>query len=559
MFCKVGRDMDQRISIHIASLSNIFVKKARRFVNQYYLFYEESSMRFRLTAQFKDREAVKRLGARFDFDRKYWYYEGESLPEGLRRWYQENNPINPQMDLTVRENLAGRNMGARNETRIEFPENPALPHREGLLNGMEQHFMTVTELNRVIVEKYQGIEEFKHILVKGEVTNYRGHSGQHYYFDIKDENNQISCRLWEATARNVLGFELKRGQLVGISGCLEFYDKNGNTQLIVKNIVNLGDGDDMMAYLQLKERLTAEGLFAPEHKKEIPTHSKKVGIITSKNGDAIKDILQKAKERNPYVQLICYHVLVQGRNAIPTILRGIQVMDGLGCDVLIIGRGGGTLEELKVYDDESIVRAVYAANTPIISAVGHQAHTPLLDDVADFRVSTPTSAAEKVIPNVMADIEHLRQLCREMALNMTSQLERRKSHLREQSAVLERFHPERKLKEQKARLEGAREALDRNIRRILQEKQLRQSRQQEQLKWLFQKSFSEKKHRFEVLTTTLHGLSPTAKLVKGFGYISKDDQPVVSVQGVKVGDELRIRIHDGEIGATVTDKKDKNI
>ena len=540
-----------------------------------------------MTASYNERELVKAHGARFDFTNRYWYYEGDSLPEALEEWYAgqceptgTNANAGRQGQTGTNANAgrqgqrgtnanAGRqgqrgtnaNAGQRDQRLVDTQARMDLTagqnvqielQEEGdILGAINQNFMTVTGLNEMIAGKYSEIEAFEHILVKGEVTNFRGKTGPHYYFDIKDDNCQISCRLWEATARRVLHFELERGQMVGISGRLEYYKNSGTSNLIVGDIRNLGEGMAMLAYMQLKQRLNAEGLFAPEHKKAIPVHPKKVGIITSKNGDAIKDICQKAAERNPYVQLVLYHVQVQGRNAVPSILRGIQVMDQAGCDTIIIGRGGGTLEELMVYDDESIVRAVYAAVTPIISAVGHQAHEPLLDLVADKRVSTPTSAAELALPNVMIDVERLQRLRREMTGNMRNQLERRQAALRERIAVMEQYHPERKLKDQKARLEKAKEELQWNLERIYGEKKIRLSRDRDQLKWAFQRLYSEKKHRFEILLTNLNGLSPTAKLVKGFGYISHDDQPLTSVTEVKEGDELLIRIHDGEIGATV--------
>lgn len=511
-------------------------------------------MRFRLNAGYREKEMVKALGARFDFREKYWYYEGESLPEGLRRWYEEDVEGPVRMDLT-----------ADRETQIEFEPSYGREHREAAIAGRDilgtihQAFMSVTEVNQMITKKYQQTDAFQHVFVKGEVTNFRGHHGTHYYFDIKDENSQLSCRLWEATAARVLRFELQRGQMVGISGSLEYYAKNGTSQLIVGDIRNLGEGNAMLAYLQLKQRLEAEGIFALEHKKPIPVHPKKVGIITSKNGDAIKDILQKAGERNPYVQLVLFHVQVQGKNAVPSILKGIRVLDGMDCDTIIIGRGGGSLEELMVYDDESIIRAVYAAKTPIISAVGHDAHEPLLDLVADLRVSTPTSAADHALPDVMTDVGRLIQLRREMTANMQRQLERRQALLEAHVATLEGFHPGRKLKERQTRLENAKEILRRNLERIYQEKRQRYSVASDSLKRNMQNVLQGKKHRFEVLLTNLNGLSPTAKLMKGFGYISKEDRPLTSVSEVQMGDALKIRIHDGEIGVSVTNIQKKTV
>ena len=266
-------------------------------------------MIYRLTAGYLEREQVKALGAKFNFKEKYWYYEGNTLPEGLKRWY-----ATPQMDLM--------SSGA-GETRIELevPRRVAGEDAGRSGSGRQPEFQTVSQVSRMISEQYKDLEQFQHILVKGEVTNYSGHTGAHYYFDIKDESCQLKCRLWEQVARRVLHFELAKGQLVGLSGRLEYYEKDGVSQLIVGDIMNLGAGDANLALLELKNRLEAEGLFSPEHKKPIPAHPKAVGIITSKGGQAIKDICQKAKEKDPYVQLILYHVNVQGKNAIPTILR----------------------------------------------------------------------------------------------------------------------------------------------------------------------------------------------------------------------------------------------
>lgn len=481
-------------------------------------------MIFRLTAGYLEREQVKALGAKFNFQEKYWYYEGEELPEGLRRWYRA-----PQMELVMADSV---------NTRIEL-ENPA--------------FQTVTQVNRMISDQYKDLMTFQNVLVKGEVTNFSGHSGNHYYFDIKDENCQLRCRLWEQVARRVLRFELKKGQMVGLSGRLEYYEKEGTSQLIVRDIMLLGAGNANLALEQLRLRLEAEGLFDPRHKKPIPAHPQRVGIITSKDGKAINDIRQKAAEKDPYVQLILFHVNVQGRNAIPTILRGIRVMDEMGVDTLIIGRGGGSDEELMVYNDESIVRAVFAAKTPIISAVGHQDHVPLIDLVADDRASTPTSAADHALPNVMQDVRRLRNLQNEIAKGMRYQLERRQGALREKTAVLEQFHPERKLKEQKARLSALREQLSWNMKTVYRDRNQRFINLSDSLGRHMQSVLQAKQHRFEVLVSNLNGLSPTAKLVKGFGYISVNGHPLVSVDGVKRGDELKIRIHDGQVGARVTE------
>ena len=390
-------------------------------------------------------------------------------------------------------------------------------------------YKSVSAVNRMIAGQIELTDSFRTILVKGEVTNYRGPNGGHHYFSIKDDSSLLSCVIWKSTAATILRFPLESGKQVAIVGMLRYYDKKGTVSLQVRQIADMGAGEANLRYLQLKAMLEAEGLFAPEHKKPIPKFPETVGIITSMNGQARKDIEKIALKRNPYIRLLLYHVNVQGENACRTILEGIRNMDAMGLDTLIVGRGGGSEEELIAYNDESIARAVYAAKTPIISAVGHEGNWALIDYVSDLRAATPSEAAEEAIPDIMTVLRQIRQLEKNISDNMRSALEKRMLRLKTQEAKLKGNDPVRRLKERQERLKILSEGLTQKIRTV----------------------YEKKHHRFRVLLERLNGLSPTAKLVKGFGYISVEERPVASISDVQPDDILDIRIHDGHIVTTV--------
>ena len=467
-------------------------------------------MIYKLNVPFVEKDEAKAFGAKWNYKEKFWYYEGEELPKGLKIWYDD--PLSE--DISVDEALESFDGKAENDL-----------------------YKTVSEVNDMILNHFEDTMEFQMIMVKGEVTNYSGHKGRNYYFAIKDKTALLPCFMWEETANAILKFELAQGKQVAIIGKLDYYKAGGKCQLMVRQLAEIGEGAANLAYLKLKAQLEAEGLFDEDHKKPIPKYPKNVGIITSKDGQAIKDICKVALKRNPYVQLVLYHVNVQGKNAISTIIEGIRYMDTLGMDSIIVGRGGGSDEELMAYNDEMIARTVYEASTPIVSAVGHEGHWTLIDYVSDKRVATPSEAAEETVPDIMVDLNRVKELARSIENNMKNRIEQRRLMLSAKLAVLEKNSPERKLSERKDRLLLVSERLRENIVNI----------------------YMTKKHRYEVLLANLNGLSPTAKLIRGFGYISHDGKPVKSVDEVKTGDLIKIRIHDGEIESDVTNIRKNEI
>ncbi|MBO4242271.1 MAG: exodeoxyribonuclease VII large subunit [Clostridiales bacterium] len=450
-------------------------------------------MSFRLNVPYSEKDEAKAFGARWNPAEKYWYCE--QLNEGLRRWYEGDE---------------------------EAPAPSADP--ADLMEG----YLSVTSASSAIASAVAADEVLRNIKVQGEVTNFSGHT-QNYYFSVKDTQSIIDCFMFEHIAAAALDFELENGKQVAISGYMNFHEKSGKFKLLVRGIVDAGEGDEKRKLMELKEKLRAEGLFDEERKKPISKHPSRVGIVTSKSGQAIRDICKIASKRNPYVQLVLYHVNVQGRNAVPTIVEGIRYLDAQNCDTLIVGRGGGSDEELKAYNDESIARAVADAVTPVISAVGHEGHWTLIDYVADKRVATPSEAAEEAIPDIMSDVKKVTDLKNTIDFKMKSILGKRGERYRSLALMLKNNDPVGKLEKRKERLS--------NIR--------------SNMTVLMDSALNRKLHRFDVLLANLNGASPTAKLVKGFGYISKDEKPVVSLSAVSPGDKINIKIHDGDMDAQV--------
>ncbi len=442
-------------------------------------------MSYRLNVPYKEKNDAKSKGARWNGE--FWYCT--ELIEDLRHWYE------------------------REETPHENTENAVSSNT----NGPFSNYKTVSDVNKMIMDSFDATDCFKTILVKGEVTNYREPDSKgHHYFSLKDDKCLLSCIIWKSKADDILKFEFKAGKKVALTGRFKYYDEKGTGSLHVNQIADMGTGEANLRYMELKAKLEEEGLFAIEHKKALPKFPKTVGIVTSKEGQARKDIEKEALKRNPYIQLILYPVNVQGKNAVKTTIEGIEKLDKMGLDTIIVGRGGGTDEELIAYNDESVARAVFNAQTPIITAVGHEGNWALADWVSDKRVATPLEAAEEAIPDVMTVIKQIRQLEKNISDNMHRALENRKHRLETQAAKLKGNDPVRKLKERKDKLEKLSEGLTQKIHMI----------------------FEKKKNRFNVLLAQLNGLSPTAKLVKEFGYISVDDKPVTSISNVHINDEL---------------------
>lgn len=388
---------------------------------------------------------------------------------------------------------------------------------------------TVSKVNQYIKNMFQSDYALNRIYIKGEVSNLKYHSSGHIYFTLKDEKSQMACVMF-AGQRSGLSFHMTEGQNVIVLGNINVYERDGKYQLYANEIVLDGLGALYEKFELLKKHLAAEGLFSEEHKKAIPFYAKKVGIVTASTGAAIQDIINIATRRNPYVELILYPAKVQGEGAADTIVNGIQELDQMKLDVLIVGRGGGSMEDLWAFNEESVARAIFACKTPIISAVGHEVDWTISDFVSDLRAPTPSAAAELAVCN----IQDLFYTMQEYELRMKRMMDRK---IQEKRYVLEHY---------RLRLSHQSPAF-----------QIQQNRQyihdmEEKLTYQMKQVLLKKKHLLAIYIEKMKGLSPLDKLSQGYAFVADESgSSVKSIKDVKQGETLTIAVVDGDIQAVV--------
>ena len=386
-------------------------------------------------------------------------------------------------------------------------------------------------IKNIITQDYM----LKSITIKGEVSNCKYHSLGHIYFSLKDETGSLPAVMFKGNAANGLSFKLAEGQSVIVSGSISVYERDGKYQLYANKITLDGVGKLYEEFERLKYRLNDEGLFDPDLKKPIPKYPKRIGVVTAKTGAAIQDIINVARRRNPYVQLILYPAKVQGDGAADTIVAGIKKLDDMGVDTIIVGRGGGSIEDLWAFNEEKVVRAIYEAKTPIISGTGHEVDITLTDYAADLRAPTPSAACELAVPDVISTLNGLRGLWDSLNAHMSNKLNVAALKLEGLTSRLEMLSPVARLKQKNQYL----------------------SELYDKLVGAMQKKLEDRKHMLAIYTERLNGLSPTAKLVGGFGYVEADGKPVLNARDVSKGQDIRLTLHDGVIDARVTDTKER--
>lgn len=396
---------------------------------------------------------------------------------------------------------------------------------------------TVKQVNNYIKNMFTQDFMLNRIYVKGEVSNCKYHTSGHIYFSLKDESGTIACVMF-ASARSGLSFRMQEGQTVIVLGAVSVYERDGRYQLYAKEIMLDGVGLLYERYEALKQELEEMGMFAAEYKQPIPKFAKKIGIVTAPTGAAIRDIIHIATRRNPYVQLILYPALVQGEEAAASIVKGIQVMEKQDVDVIIVGRGGGSIEDLWAFNEEAVARAIFHCRIPVISAVGHETDTLISDYVADLRAPTPSAAAELAVYEYSA-VENTRKefelrLKRQMQLRIQS--ERNKA---ERIALrLKYTHPKQKLNEKRQ------QAVD----------------LENQLRMLMKQKLDENRHWLALYIEQMRRLSPIEKMSQGYSYVeNRKLENIHSVSQVKKGEEIQIRLADGTIHASVTGTKKEDL
>ena len=387
---------------------------------------------------------------------------------------------------------------------------------------------SVSQINTYIKYMFSGNSLLNHVYVKGEISNCKYHTSGHIYFTLKDGTAQISCVLF-AGRRSGISFRMEDGQSVIVFGSISVYERDGKYQLYADEIRLDGLGRLYEEFEYRKKKLGAEGLFAQEHKKEIPRYAKRVGVVTASTGAALQDICQITRRRNPYVQLVLYPAKVQGEGAADTVVKGIRALDGR-VDIIIVGRGGGSIEDLWAFNEESVARAIYECRTPVISAVGHETDTTIADFVSDLRAPTPSAAAELAVYDVHRLEECLADYHGAMAGQMLQKIEYNRMLLKQKELKLRQVHP------------GY----------VLRQKRLRADELSEKLTAKMKEKINNARQRVALAAGRLNGLSPTERLEGGYAVVSLSSGPVVKEIGqVKVGDEIRADVSDGTITAAV--------
>ena len=388
---------------------------------------------------------------------------------------------------------------------------------------------SVGEVNRFIGNLIGQEYLLRNIAVSGEVSNCKYHTSGHIYFSLKDKEGAIRCVMF-AGQRKGLAFRMKDGDKVVVSGSVNVYERDGTYQLYARKIEREGSGQLYARFLALKQELEDMGMFAPQYKQPIPKLVQRLGVVTAPTGAAIQDICNITRRRNPYVQIILFPALVQGDGAKESIVRGIRTLDRAGVDVIIVGRGGGSIEDLWAFNEECVARAVFECETPVISAVGHETDTTIVDYVADLRAPTPSAAAELAVMDVHAFDRQLLQLKERLYQDMRAVLDRKAQELVHRKLRLEGVSPTNRLQQKKQYLDEL----------------------SSRMTYRMQQKYAASRNRLEVYIGRLEGLSPLARLSSGYAFVSDTNgQGITSVGQVQTGDTMQIHVTDGCIRAVV--------
>lgn len=388
---------------------------------------------------------------------------------------------------------------------------------------------SVTQVNAYIKNMF--VQDFllNRVSVKGEISNCKYHTSGHIYFTLKDKSGILSAVMF-ASQRKGLTFQLQEGQQIIVSGSVDVYERDGKYQLYAKEITRDGSGDLFQRFQKLRDELQEMGMFEAEYKSQIPQYARTVGIVTASTGAAIQDIINIAARRNPYVQLILCPALVQGENAKYSITKGIETLDQMGLDVMIVGRGGGSIEDLWAFNEELVARAIFGCQTPVISAVGHETDVTIADYVADMRAPTPSAAAELAVFDYKQFEQRILAYGESLSRSMGRKLDSGKYWVDQYRLKLQVYHPGRVVNEKRQRLVDL----------------------EDRIKGRLDHQLLKNRHRLALLSGRLQGLSPLEKISRGFGFVTdQTDKRVESVRQLQPGQMVQVRLSDGKIKAQV--------
>lgn len=394
---------------------------------------------------------------------------------------------------------------------------------------MNKNVYTVGKINEYIKNMFAQDFLLHNISIRGEVSNCKYHSSGHLYFTLKDGGGAIRAVMF-AGRRKGLTFPMKDGDQVVATGSVEVYERSGEYQLYAALIEPAGQGDLYQRFLERKAQLEEMGMFAQEYKRPIPRYARRIGVVTAPTGAAVQDIRNIAFRRNPHIQLILYPALVQGEGAAQSVARGIFELERLGVDVMIVGRGGGSIEDLWAFNEDVVARAIFDCPVPIISAVGHETDTTIADYVADRRAATPSEAAEIAVFDYAQTMRELARCRESLQDGMRQRLAEARRETQYRSARLLSLSPQNQLNEKRYRAAEA----------------------QRRLTECFRKRYEERRSRLCLLSEALEGRSPMKQISRGYAYVQgPDGQALRTVGQVQPGDTLMIRVTDGTVRADV--------
>jgi len=391
---------------------------------------------------------------------------------------------------------------------------------------------SVTQINVYIKNMFKQDFVLNKVSIKGEISNCKYHTSGHVYFTLKDEFGTISAVMFAGQAKN-LTFQLREGQKVIVNGRIDVYERDGKYQLYANEITLDGAGDLYKQFEELKIKLEEMGMFASEYKRPIPAFSRRIGIITASTGAAIQDIINISKRRNPYVQLILFPAFVQGDNAKESIVKGIETLDRMDLDVIIVGRGGGSIEDLWAFNEEVVAHAIFNCDTPVISAVGHETDFTIADFVSDLRAPTPSAAAELAV----ADIHLIEERIYSYSYSLNQMFDRiiynKRNLLEKYNLKLNYLNPINQINDKRQRTMDL----------------------EDKLNYAIKNKLKYKKHELAILCERLNGLSPLSKLSQGYAYAENSKgNSVNTINNVALHEHLRIHVADGVIEAKVVEK-----
>ena len=397
---------------------------------------------------------------------------------------------------------------------------------------MMKHVYSVGQVNKYIKNMFAQDFMLHHISIKGEVSNCKYHSSGHIYFTMKDADGTINAIMFAGSRREGLKFPMKEGDRVVVTGSVEVYERDGRYQIYARTIERDGEGNLYLKFEALKRELEEMGMFAEEYKQPIPKYAKTVGIVTAETGAAIQDIRNIAGRRNPYVQLILCPALVQGAGAAASIVHGIHALEQIGVDVIIVGRGGGSIEDLWAFNEEMVARAIFDCRIPVISAVGHQTDFTIADYVADLRAPTPSAAAELAVFDYRQAMQELLGMRQQMDKELQRKVTVARNHLEHQRMRLHYLSPQQRMNENRRRVAEYEEKLTGRMEELLREH----------------------RHRLALLAGTLESYSPVKKLSGGYAFVEDGNhQALRSIHQIRKKDIVQIHLLDGTLTAAVTE------